>query len=153
MLRSETSPDYSRVSFYLCLCPMNNKDYDVSERSSSLFKSEFARFFLRTKFKPHWFTTEATKACRQPFGFSRNEPNVIGCMLLYSFHHEKNVTETLQQICTRCLHFLHSAPSFSLSLSPRPNAYLSRFKCKNFWGFRATRTNLLASASALWNHQ
>jgi len=22
-----------------------------------------------------------------------------------------------------------------------PNIYLSRFKCKNFWGFQATRTN------------
>jgi len=25
-LRSETSPDHARVSFYLCLRPMNNKD-------------------------------------------------------------------------------------------------------------------------------
>jgi len=25
-LRSETSPDYARVSFYLCLRPMNNED-------------------------------------------------------------------------------------------------------------------------------
>jgi len=25
-LRSETSPDYAKVSFYFCLCSMNNKD-------------------------------------------------------------------------------------------------------------------------------
>jgi len=39
----------------------------------------------------------------------------------------------------RCLHFCTEYLHF-FSVE-RPNIYLSRFKCKNFWGFQATRTN------------
>ena len=42
-------------------------------------------------------------------------------------------------VCSRCLHFLHSASFFSLQY---PNIYFFYFEC-NFWRFQATWINLL----------
>jgi len=66
--------------------------------------------------------------------------NLLSGLMMFSIltsHHALTIEVMLWklQVCSRCLH---------LALSQRPNIYLSRFKCKNFEGFQAMRTNLMS---------